>query len=101
MDTDLMEDSQTTPVRVAGLDGVFVEPYEPAVGFSQVGDEITRGYALAVGDRTLCVYLTWHPTTTQAELHSAMDILTTLRAQPIGRDGIRITFTLPDGWDTG
>src|SRR5262245_27749595 len=51
------EAERAVPVRVAGLDGVVVEPYRPAVGFNEVGDEITRAYALAVGDRTLCAYV--------------------------------------------
>ena len=95
------EDRQSTPVRIAGLDAVFVEPYEPAIGFNQVGDEITRAYELSVDGRSLCVFLTWHPTTTEDELESAVAILATLRAQPISEDGIRITFNLPAGWDTG
>jgi hypothetical protein len=94
-------EEQQLPVRVAGFDGVSVEPYEPAVGFNQVGDEITRAYALAVGDRTLCLYLTWHPTTTDDELDAAVKILDSLRAQPIGEDRIRIVFALDKGWDTG
>lgn len=92
---------QQTPVRVAGFNGVSVEPYEPPVQFGYVGDEITRAYALGVGDRTLCVYLTWHPTTTEEELDAVVRILDTLRAEPIGEDRIRIVFTLEDGWDTG
>lgn len=92
---------QRTSVRVAGFDGVSVEPYEPPVPFNNVGDEITRAYALAVGDRTLCVYLTWHPTTTTDELGAAVRILDTLRAEPIGEDRIRVVFTLEDEWDTG
>lgn len=92
---------QQTPVRVAGFDGVSVEPYEPPVPFNNVGDEITRAYALAVGDRTLCVYLTWHPATTDDELAAAVRILDTLRAEPIGENQVRIVFTLEDVWDTG
>jgi hypothetical protein len=91
-----------TPVRIAGFDGVFVEPYEPAMAFGSAdGDEITRAYALAVEDRTLCVYVTRHPTTTDADLRAVRDILETIKAQPIGEQAIRITFTLPAGWDTG
>lgn len=96
------EDQQARPVRIAGLDGVSVEPYEPAVLFiGPVGDEITRAHALAIGDRTLCVFLTWHQTTTDGELAAAAQILESLRAEPIGEDRIRITFTLEEGWDTG
>ena len=92
---------QQTPVRVAGFNGVFVERYEPPVRFIDAGDETTRAYALAVGDRTLCVFLTWHPTTTDDELAAAVRILDSLRAEPIGEDRIRIVFTLEDVWDTG
>ena len=91
-------------MTVAGLDGLYVEPYEdPAVMFMPPprGSAVTGAYALAVGDRTLCVYLTWDPDTTQSELEAARQVVESLRGQPIGRDGIRITFTLPDGWDTG
>lgn len=95
------ENLRPIPVTVAGYDGTYVEPYEPAVEFSGVGDEITGAYALAVGARTLCVYLTWHPTTTQDELDAAREILESIRAEEAGDDGIRINFTLPSGWDTG
>src|SRR5262245_37048087 len=90
-----------TPVNVAGFDGVAVEPYLPPQTFNNVGDEITRAYRLAIADRTLCVFLTWHPTTTALERDAALRIVDTLRAQPIGADGVRITFTLADAWDTG
>ena len=71
------------------------------VGPTADGDEITRAHALAVGDRTLCVFLTWHPTTTDDELEAAAQILESIRAEPIGIDRIRITFTLDEGWDVG
>ena len=91
-----------TPVRVAGLDGVAVEPYMPPVGFGNpVDDAITRAYALAVGDRTLCVYLTWHAATTDAERAAAEAILDTIRAEQTPGGGLRVTFTLDEGWDTG
>jgi hypothetical protein len=96
------EDQQAVPVRVAGLDGWSIEPYEPVATFGrEVGDETTRAYALAVGDRTLCVFITWHATTTDDEREAAVRIPDTLRAEPIGEDRIRIVFTLENGWDTG
>ena len=61
---------------------------------------LRRAYALAIGDRTLCVYLTWDPDTTQDELESARQVVESLRGQPFGDNGIRI-ITLPEGWDTG
>lgn len=88
-------------VRVGGFAGVAVEPYLPAVMFNGVGDEITRAYALDVEGRTLCVFVTWHPTTSDRDREAAFEILESLRAEPAARDGIRITFTLRDEWDTG
>lgn len=90
------------PVRVAGFDGVAVEPYEPPVVFGTAdGDEITRAYALAVGDRTLCIFVTWRPATPDDERDAALRIVDTLRAEPIGEDRIRIIFDPGDGWDSG
>lgn len=93
---------ETGTVRVAGFDSVSIEPFEPPVPFGGMdGGEITRAHALAVGDRTLCVFLTWPPTTTPDELAAAMAILDTIRAVPIGEDRVRIVFTLDEGWDIG
>ena len=97
---------------VAGLEGLYVEPYEdPDVLFSGTGGlETTGAYALPIGDRTLCVYLSWDPDTTAAELSAARDVVESIRGQPVefiilgqptGTDGIRIIYTLPAGWDTG
>ena len=101
-------DGETVPVTVAGLDGLYFEPYEdPDVLFYSRGlrtDETTGAYALPIGDRTLCVYLTWDPDTTQDELEEARQVVESIRAQPLGTDlqgGIRINFTLPARWDTG
>jgi hypothetical protein len=92
---------QPSRVTVAGLEGTVIDQYQPVMPFNGVGDEITRAHALTVGDRTLCVFVTWHPTTSEDELRAALEIVDTIRAQPVGRQGIRITFRLPDGWDTG
>jgi hypothetical protein len=91
------------PLAVAGLDGLFVEPYEDSsvMFLTPRGGETTGGYALPIGDRTLCVYLTWDPTTTEVELAAGRQIVESIRGQPYGEDGIRINFTLPAGWDTG
>jgi hypothetical protein len=98
-------DEPTQPVKVAGFDGVYAEPYEPPVTYTGPdGDETTRAYALAVGDRTLCVYLTWHETTTDAERDALLQIVETIRAEHIknGRqDFVRAIFTLDEGWDVG
>ncbi len=97
-------DAEPEPVTVAGLDGLYVEPYEdPDVlfYFPPRGGETTGAYALAIGDRTLCAYLTWDSATTQDELEAARQVVESLRGQPFGPNGIRINFTLPAGWDTG
>jgi hypothetical protein len=97
-------DAEPESVTVAGLEGLYVEPYEdPRVMFmpGPRGAETTGAYALAVGDRTLCVYLTWDPDSPQDEVEAARQVVESIRAQPFGQSGIRINFTLPAGWDTG
>jgi hypothetical protein len=90
------------PVRVAGFDGVSVEPYEPPVSFGGAAEgETTRAFELVVGDRILCIYLTWNAATTDDELAVAERVMDTLRAVPIGEDGVRLVVTLEAGWDTG
>ena len=96
------DDRQAIPVRVAGLEGVSVEPYRGPIPWGSIAsDEVTRAHVLAVADRTLCVFLSWHETTTDDELEAAAQVLETLRAEPVGKDQIRITFTLDEGWDVG
>lgn len=95
-------DAERTPVVVAGYDGVAVEPYEPVMVYgTEKGTETTRAYALDVENRTLCVFVTWEPQTTPAELEDVFEILESIKAQSIGIDAVRINFTLPAGWDTG
>ena len=96
-------DAEPLPVTVAGFEGLYFEPYEdPAVMFIPPRSvETTGAYALAIGDRTLCVYLTWAPDTTQDGLEAARQVVESIRGEPFGPDGIRIQFTLPAGWDTG
>ena len=89
-------------VRVAGFPGVAVEPYLPPAAFGgNDGDETTRAHQLAIGDRFLCVFVTWHATTTPIEVDTTLRILETIRAQPSGPNAVRITFMLQHGWDTG
>lgn len=98
------EGPEPVPVAVAGLDGWYVEPYDgPRVLFmpERKDGQTTGGYALPIGDRTLCVYLTWDPTTTKEELDAARQVVESIRGQPFGPSDIRIIFTLPEGWDTG
>ena len=100
----LVADAEPLPVTVAGFEGQYVEPYPsgPSVTFHGSDLTVTTGaYALAVGDRTLCVYLTWDPETTDDELDGAREVVDSIRGHPIRDDGIRINFTLPAGWDTG
>jgi hypothetical protein len=95
-------DAERAPVVVAGFDGVAVEPYEPVMVYgTEKGTETTRAYALDVENRTLCVFVTWEPQTTPAELEDVFEILESIKAQPLGIDAVRINFTLPAGWDTG
>lgn len=95
--------AKPTAKTVAGLDGLYLEPYDdPSVLFivPPRGGETTAAYALPIGDRTLCAYLTWDAATTPDELNAAREVLESIRGQPFGQDGIRINFTLPAGWDT-
>jgi hypothetical protein len=102
---DCFADEDPEPVRitVAGFDGWYVEP--SAADFPRHlffpawadGDETTGAYALTIGDRTLCVYLNWHPKTTWAELEAARAVIESIRAQPVPGTGIRIVFTTL-GW---
>ena len=48
----------------------------------------------------VCVYLTWDASTTPEELDAARQVVESIRGQTYG-SGIRIVFTLPEGWDTG
>jgi hypothetical protein len=98
------EGPEPVPIAVAGFDGWYVEPHPAdfpntlSLHTWAEGDETTGAYALAIGDRTLCVYLSWDPTTTRAELDAARAVIESIRAQPISENGIRIVFTAL-GWD--
>ena len=92
------------PVTVAGLQGTYVEPYDgPGVLFmpEREDGQTTGAYALPIDDLTLCIYLTWDPSTTADELDAARQVVESIRGQVHGEGGIRIIFTLPEGWDTG
>lgn len=89
------------PMTVAGLEALYLEPYEAAPQFIFKSGRTSGGYALPIGDRTLCVYLTWDAATTQAELDAARAVVESIRGETFGETGIRINFTLPVGWDTG
>ncbi len=98
------EGPEPVPTTVAGLDGWYVEPYDgPGVLFmpERESGQTTGGYALSIGDRTLCVYLTWDLATTTDELGAARQVVESIRGHAFGPNGIRITFTLPNGWDVG
>ena len=94
---------EPVPVTVAGLDGLYVEPYDdPSVQFGNPRDSMTTGaYALPFGDRALCVYLSWDGMTTAEELDAARQVVESIRGRPVDEDAIQIRFTLPAGWDTG
>lgn len=99
------EGPDPVPVTIGGFDSLYVEPYRTddpwSVMFVPSGGETTGAYALAIGDRTLCVYLSWDPTTTPAELDAARAVVESIRAQPIFENSIRIVFTTQFGWDIG
>jgi hypothetical protein len=96
--------AQPGPVTVAGLEGMYAEPYvDPGVLFMPRPEpgQTTGAYALPIGGRTLCVYLTWDAMTTPAELDAARQVVESIRGQPFGETGIRIVFRVPARWDTG
>ena len=98
------EGPEPVSVTVAGLDGWYVEPFDgPGVLFmpEREDSQTTGAYALPIGDRTLCVYLTRDASTTMDELDAASQVVKSIRGQAFGPSGIRIVFTLPEGWDTG
>lgn len=100
------DEGEPAPVTVAGIEGLYVEPYGGdmtlAWSGSRTASELTTGaYALPIADRTLCVYLRWDEATTDEELKAARDIVNSIRGTPFEEADIRINFTLPAGWDTG
>ena len=99
-----LSDAPAIPVRVGGYDAVYVEPHEPPVSYNgPTGDETTRAYKVDVDGRSLCIYVTWHATTTDREIDALFDVIDSLRAQLRGHDDdvILINFTLDEGWDVG
>jgi hypothetical protein len=91
-------------VSIGGIDALGIEPYESedVTFFTRLrGGEKTAAYALPVGKKTLCVYLTGDPTTTEEEWAAGRAIVDSIRAHPVDSNGIQINFTLPPGWDTG
>jgi hypothetical protein len=98
------EGAEPVPLTAFGLDGWYVEPYDgPGVLFMPAREEgqTTGAYALPIDGRTLCVYLTWDTLTTPDELDVARQVVGSIRGQAFGPSGVRIVFTLPEGWDTG
>lgn len=84
--------AEPTAVTVAGVDGFYLEGHttNPSLLFSSPrGGSTTGAYALPIGDRTLCAYLTWDRATTADELNAAREVLESIRGQPFGKDGIR------------
>jgi hypothetical protein len=99
-------DQVPTAVAIAGSDGRYLEPYPPDPELYWLepdsGSNATVGaYGLSISDRSLCVYVWWETATTQPELDDLHRIVESIRGEPTGDDGVRINFTLPDGWDTG
>jgi hypothetical protein len=94
-------DAAPVPVTIAGFEGSYLEPAEPPAPFENVGDATTRAYELTIGAGTLCVYATWHPTTTADQVAATLAIVDSLRAEHHEDGGIRINFTTTARWDTG
>jgi len=86
------EGSEPVPVTVAGLEGWYVE--------RTVLGHTTGAWALPFDDRSLCVYLTGNALTTPEELDAARKVVGSIRSQAY-EGGIRINFTLSQGWDRG
>jgi hypothetical protein len=105
------EGAEPVSVKVAGLDGWYVEPFDgPGDEFwrehgflvlpKREDGQTTGAYALPIDGRTLCVYLTWDALTTRDELDAARQVVESIRGQAY-RDGIRVIFNPGYGWDTG
>lgn len=95
-------DAEPTARTIAGLDGLYLEPYDdPSVLFVQHGPMTTGAYALPIDDQTLCVYLSWNSGTTPEQLDEAREVVESIRGQVVTNGNVRINFTLPFGWDTG
>jgi hypothetical protein len=47
-------------------------------------------------------FITWNrTTTTDAEWETALEVVESIEAVPFEVEGIRFSFTVPAGWDTG
>jgi hypothetical protein len=90
-----------TTVTVGGYDATVVQPHEPGIGYPTRGSEITRAYAVDVDGTTLCIFVSWYPATLQSDIDAAIQVVESIRAQERGEGRVRITFTLPAGWDVG
>ena len=95
--------AEPASMTIAGFDALYAEPFDPtylAHGIGRMGndDEKADAYALDVSARTLCIYVVWEGKGVPAHLAAAREIVESIRAEPIGRDGIRIVFTSA-GWD--
>ena len=104
--TDVLDAAGAEPeeVIVAGVDALYLEGHTTNRSImlpSPEGGETTAAYALPIDGRTLCVYLTWDPATTQDELNAARGVVESIRGEADGLNGVRIIFTLTGGWDTG
>jgi len=86
-------DCGPTAVMVAGYEGTFQEFPIEGLGLRQV-------WIADIGGSTVVIRLEAEPDTPAAMVAEAHAIIESLRREPDG-DGFMLTFTLPEGWDSG
>lgn len=88
-------ESGPTAITVAGYDGTY---QELPTGTDGVRTEI---WLVDIDDTRVTFIVEAQPGTTAAELAEAHAILESIRSEPKDGARIRLTFTLPKGWDSG
>jgi len=61
----------------------------------------TERWAADFENRRVTILVEAQPDTTPAELAEAHVIIKSIRSEPTDIGAFRLTFTLPDGWDSG
>ena len=89
------DESEPTAVTVAGYDGTYHELPVSADGLR------TELWVVDIGDTTVTITVEAQPSTTEAELAEAHAIIGSISSEPRKNGAARLTFTLPDGWDSG
>jgi hypothetical protein len=89
-------ESSPTAVTVAGHDAIYQELPVSANGTR------TELWIVDIKDTRVTITLEARPGTTAAELAEAHAIIDSIHSERRKtRAGFRLTFTLPDGWDSG